>query len=318
MRVIYGLTHFKPQNIKPAVALGVFDGLHRGHQKIIANLLKQAKAFQVPSLIVTFFPHPQKKASLYSLPHRLQLLEEAGVDLCLVIHFSTAFRRIPAKKFLENILIKKINPEVVLIGRNFNFGRYAEGNWQMLRDYSKKAGFKLRVINVLTYKGNPISSNYIRVLIKGGDFRKAQDLLGRPVTIFGRVTGGNRFARILGYPTANIEPDHEILPPFGVYAVRVMVAYSPFNGICYIGNRPTINQIRRKSIAASGFSSQVKATNKTNIEVHIFDFTNNLYGRRIQIEFIRKIRAEKRFGSSQALARQIKRDILNCHKIFHL
>ncbi len=314
MRVIYGLKHFKPLNKKPAVALGVFDGLHRGHQRIIANLLKEAERLQTVSLIVTFFPHPQKEGSLYSLPHRLKLLAEAGVALCLVIRFSPAFRRITASEFLQNILIKRINPAVVLIGRNFTFGKDADGNWQMLKDYSKKARFKLRVINVLTYKGKPVSSSYIRTLVKGGDFSRAQELLGRPVTISGRVTKGRGLARILGYPTANINPEHEILPPAGVYAVRVSVGHSLFSGICYIGSRPTFTPVRKKFAGAKGLSGGAKKAMpmKTNIEAYIFDFQNSLYGRKIQIEFIKRVRSEKKFTSIQALARQIKRDIRLC------
>ena len=301
MRVIYGLKHFRTLHKKPAVALGIFDGLHRGHQKIIARLLKEAKRLKTSSLIVTFFPHPQRESSLYSLFHRLRLLEEFGIDLCLVIRFSPAFQKISAREFLQKILIAKINPTVVIIGRNFTFGKKAVGNWQMLKDYSKKARFKLKVFDVLTYKGAPISSSYIRTLIKRGQLNRAQELLGRPVSILGRVTGGYGLGRILGYPTANIDPDHEILPPFGVYLVRVRVARYIFSGVCYIGNKPTIN----------------KSTGKTNIEVHILDFVNNLYNRKIQIEFIKKIRDQKRFSSIQALTRQIKRDIRSCHNIFH-
>ena len=282
--------------------MGVFDGLHRGHRRIIANTLKEAKRFRGPSLIVTFFPHPQKESSLCSLPHRLKLLEEAGVDLCLVIRFSRTFRKITALQFLEEIISKKINPAVVFIGRNFAFGKDAQGNWQTLRDYSKKAGFKLRVINVLTHKGRTISSSYIRTLIKSGDLHQAGELLGRSVSILGRVTGGRRLARVLGYPTANIKPDHEILPPFGVYAVRVRLDNRLLRGICYIGNRPTVKRV----------------ASKTYIEAHIFNFTNNLYGRRIQIEFIKRMRSQKRFSSIQALAHQIKRDIRNCHNKFRL
>ena len=305
MKVIYGLKNYKLPNKKPVVALGIFDGLHLGHQKIITSLLKEAKRLKTLSLVVTFFPHPQRERSLYSISHRLKLLEEIGIDLCLIIRFSPAFQRITAKRFLQKVLIKKINPAVVFIGKNFTFGRKAEGDWQMLEYYSKKARFKLRVINALTYKGVPISSSYIRTLIKSGKLPQAQELLGRSVSILGRVKRGYRFARILGYPTANIDPDHEILPPFGVYAVRVRIARSLFAGICYIGNRPTINPAS-------------KIAGKTNVEVHIFDFKNNLYNCKIHIEFIRKIRSQKRFNSIQALASQIKRDVSTCHNIFHL
>jgi riboflavin kinase/FMN adenylyltransferase len=317
MKVVYGLTHFKPLDKKPVVALGIFDGLHRGHQRIITDLLKEAKAFRTLSLVITFFPHPQRENSLYSLRHRLKLLEEAGIDLCLVIRFSPAFRKMPACEFLQRVLIKRINPRAVLIGRNFSFGRNAEGNWRMIKDYSKKAKFKLRITRVLSYNGLPISSSYIRALIKGGKFLRAQELLGRPVTIFGRVTKGEHLGRILGYPTANINPEQEILPPCGVYAVRVRVANRLFRGICYIGNKPTFNPtpsyLGSRLLFRRGGG---KASSKTNIEVHIFDFKKVLYGRRIQIEFIKGIRPQKRFRSVGALASQIKRDIVNCHKTF--
>jgi riboflavin kinase/FMN adenylyltransferase len=301
MKIIYGLTNFKPGNKRPVVALGVFDGLHRGHRRIITGLLREAKRFRTASLIITFFPHPQKQSSLYSLEHRLNLLQEAGVDICLVIAFSPAFRRISAGRFLERVLLKKINPAAVFIGRNFSFGRNAEGNWQMLQEYSRQAGFKLRVVDVLAYQGRPISSSHIRALIKSGNLAQAQELLGRPVSIFGRVTTGFRLGRALGYPTANVNPDHEILPQPGVYAVRVKLAKDILKGICYVGTRPSIKGIMPQ---------------KTGVEVHILDFKGNLYGRKIQIEFIKRIRDEKRFSSLKLLSRRIKRDILNCHKIF--
>lgn len=295
MRAIYSLIRFKTLNKRPAVALGIFDGLHRGHQRIIARLIKEAKRFRTRSLVVTFSPHPQKENILYSLPHRLELLEELGIDICLIISFTPALRKMPAEEFLQKILINKINPRVVLIGRNFTFGRYAEGNWKTLEEYARRGKFELIVTDVLTYKGRPISSSWIRDLIRSGEFSQASELLGRPVKICGRVTRGSSLARRLGYPTANVDADHEVLPPFGVYSVRIKLAGSLFAGICYIGNKPTVS--------SSGI---------TCIEVHIFDFKGNLYGRRIQIEFIKKIRPQKKFSSIGELNRQIKKDIRLC------
>ncbi|MFC1658057.1 riboflavin biosynthesis protein RibF [Candidatus Omnitrophota bacterium] len=308
MKVFYGLTRFKKSKIKPVVAMGVFDGLHRGHQKIIKALTKAAQRRKAPSLVVTFSPHPQKESSLYSLSHRLKLLQEAGVDLCLVIAFSSAFRRINAEQFLEEILLKRINPAMVLVGRNFTFGRHARGNWKMLRDYSRKAKFQLRAQGVLSRNGVPISSSHIRELIRKGQFSLAEQLLGRPVSIFGRVTAGRAQGRALGYPTANINPDHETLPPFGVYTVRVRMGQRVFGGACYIGNRPTFAQINKAK----------RRKEHLSVEVHIFDFDDNLYGRRIQIEFVKRLRAGKKFSSVQALTRQMKIDILNCHKTLRL
>ncbi len=299
MKVIHGLRYFKPLKKKPVVALGIFDGLHRGHQRIINNLLREAKRFKTKSLIITFFPHPQGEESLYSLSHRLELLKKMGVDLCLIIRFNQTLQKVPAAEFIRDVLVSKIRPITIFVGRNFTFGRNAEGNWRTLRDYSKKSYFKLRVVDVLTYRGIPVSSSYIRSLIRKGDFSRASRLLGRPVSIVGKVIKGNQFARALGYPTANIEPEQDIIPPFGVYKIKARVAGGCFPGICYIGDRPTI---KNKKIAKA----------KPNIEIHIFDFKDNIYSHRIQIEFTRKLRDQKKFNSLTALFDQIKNDIHLC------
>ncbi|MBU0549479.1 MAG: bifunctional riboflavin kinase/FAD synthetase [Candidatus Omnitrophica bacterium] len=299
MKVIYGLTRFKTLNKKPAVALGVFDGMHRGHRRIISRLKKEARRIHAKSLVVTFFPHPQKESALYSLSHRLRLLEELGVELCLVIRFTHRLRIIPAEKFLLEVIIKKINPAVVLIGKNFTFGKQARGDWRMLRDYSSKIGFKLVVADILMHKGKPVSSSWIRKLIKSGDLLKVRQLLGRPVTIFGKINKGSGLGRELGYPTANILPEHDIIPPFGVYAVRVRLALRRFKGACYIGSKPTVNN-----------------SGKISIEVHILDFHGNLYGQRTEVEFIKRIRQQKKFNSIQGLASQIGSDIRNCRRLF--
>ncbi|MFH1338341.1 MAG: bifunctional riboflavin kinase/FAD synthetase [Candidatus Omnitrophota bacterium] len=301
MKTAYGLIHFRSPRKRPAVALGVFDGLHCGHQRIISRLIKEAKRIRTISLVVTFFPHPQKEDLLYSLPHRLKLLEESGVDLCLVVRFTRALRRMTAEEFLKKILLKKINPAVVFIGRNFTFGRNAEGNWQLLKEYSGRKKFKLFVMDMLELKGKQVSSSRIRGLIRAGKFSKASKLLGRPVIIFGKVTRGYSLGKRLGYPTANVDAEHEVVPPFGVYSVKVKLAGKYFGGICYIGDRPTVSS-----------SDRNKSKGQASIEAHIFGFKGNLYGRKIQIEFVKKIRSQKKFASVRELARQIRKDIRLC------
>lgn len=301
MKTAYGLIHFRSPRKRPAVALGVFDGLHCGHQRIISRLIKEAKRIRTISLVVTFFPHPQKEDLLYSLPHRLKLLEESGVDLCLVVRFTRALRRMTAEEFLKKILLKKINPAVVFIGRNFTFGRNAEGNWQLLKEYSGRKKFKLFVMDMLELKGKQVSSSRIRGLIRAGKFSKASKLLGRPVIIFGKVTRGYSLGKRLGYPTANVDAEHEVVPPFGVYSVKVKLSGKYFGGICYIGDRPTVSS-----------SDRNKSKGQASIEAHIFGFKGNLYGRKIQIEFVKKIRSQKKFASVRELARQIRKDIRLC------
>lgn len=310
MKVIYGLTHFKLQDKKPVIALGIFDGLHRGHCRIISRLTKEAKKLHTKSILVTFFPHPQKENSIYSLTHRLKLIEQFKVDICLVLQFTPAFRKITAEEFINRILMNKINPAIVIIGRNFTFGKAARGNRRLLKKYSDKKIFKLIVMDVLNYKGKPISSTWIRNLIKKGDFLEAQKLLGRPVTILGRVRKGHSLGAKLGYPTANVNPEHEVLPPFGVYAVKIKLANNVYPGICYIGNKPTIMNLKER-FRKSKLDFFNLPTN-TNIEAHIFNFKGNIYGRRIQIEFIQKLRPQKRFGCIDELSLQIKKDIQSC------
>lgn len=301
MKTAYGLIRFRPPRKRPAVALGVFDGLHCGHQRIISRLIKEAKRIRTISLVATFFPHPQNEDLLYSLPHRLKLLEESGVDLCLVIRFTRALREMTAEEFLKKILLKKINPAAVFIGRNFTFGRNAEGDWRLLKEYSGREKFKLFVMDMLELKGKQVSSSRIRDLIRSGKFPQASKLLGRPVTIFGKVTRGYSLGKRLGYPTANVDAEHEVIPPFGVYSVKVNFAGRHSGGICYIGNRPTVSSSERS-----------KSKGQAGIETHIFGFKGNLYGRKIQIEFVKKIRSQKKFASVRELARQIKKDIRLC------
>ncbi len=301
MKVVYGLPNFKRPHKKPVVGLGVFDGLHLGHQKLIKRLIRQSRTLGTKSVLVTFSPHPQAEDGIYSLSHRLKLLEGLGVETCLVIRFSSSFRKISAQDFLQKILKPKINPAVVFVGKNFTFGKNAEGNYQMLKDYSQAEGFKLKAIDVLTSHSSSISSSAIRGLIKQGKLKRAKELLGRPVIILGRVIRGYHIGRMLGYPTANVLPDHEILPPFGVYAAHVKLGKKFFDGICYIGTRPTI-----------------KKSNKISVEVHIFNLRNNIYGRSIQIEFVKKIRGQKHFNSTQELSQRISQDILIYHNKFRL
>lgn len=292
MRIIYGLKQLRVIDKRPALALGVFDGLHRGHQRIISRLIKEAKKRNLKSLVATFSPHPQKEDTLYSLPYRLSLLNARGVDSCLVINFTPALRRIPAEKFLQEIIINKINPRIVLIGKNFTFGKDGKGSWPLLRAYSGKHRFKLIVMDVLTFRGQPVSSSRIRRLIRQGQIAEAKQLLGRPVMIFGRVSRGSGYGRKIGYPTANIIAESKIIPPMGVYAARVSFFGYLLPGICYIGNRPTL-----------------RLRSKVNIEVYLFDFKGNLYGRRLEVELKGRIRPQEKFNSVEELTRQIKKDI---------
>lgn len=283
----------------PVVALGVFDGLHRGHRNVLQSVVKKAKKTKGTSIVLTFFPHPQKEKSLYSLKHRLRLISELGINVCIVINFSASFAKMSASNFVAKILVKKIRPRFVYIGENFHFGEGALGDCKLLSVWAKENNFNLKIFKVIKSHGRPISSTAIRRLIKGSKIKEAERLLGRRVSVLGSVIRGSMIARALGFPTANINPHHEVIPPSGIYAVQVIFAAKKYNGICYIGSRPTVC-VRKSHI---------------QVEVHIFDFHEKIYGRFLEIQFVKLIRRDKKFASMKDLAVQIQKDIISCRKI---
>jgi riboflavin kinase/FMN adenylyltransferase len=301
MKVIYGISKIRKFK-KPVVTLGVFDGVHRAHRRILQETVRQAKHIRGTSVVVTFWPDPHKEDSLYSLEHRLRLIGELGIDICIVINFSRAFAKISAEDFIKNILIKKIGAHYIYVGKNFRFGKQAKGNFRILARLARIHNFKFKIFKVFKINHQPISSTYIRRLITKGDLKRAERLLSKPVTVLGTVIRGISLATRLGFPTANINPHHEVLPPSGVYAVKVILDNQRLKGVCYIGTKPTF---KRKKEAR-------------HIEVYIFDFNKNIYKEFLEIQFIQKIREERKFASLTALARQIKKDILQAKKRFSL
>jgi len=292
MKVTYGLKKIKKYK-KPVVVLGVFDGVHLGHRRILKAAVKMARRIRGTSIVITFWPHPEREESLYSLEHRLRLISELGIDVSIVISFNQKFARTLAEDFIKNILVKKIGAQYVYVGKNFRFGRYARGDFKLLKKLSRSYNFKLKVFTVIKINRQTVSSTCIRRLIKKGELKSAEKLLTRPVSVLGTVVKGSSLARRLGFPTANINPHHEILPPQGVYTVKIIFRHQRLNGVCNIGTRPTFQN-----------------RGERNIEVYIFNFKQNIYGQYLEIQFMKKIRNEKKFGSPCFLVEQIKKDIL--------
>jgi riboflavin kinase/FMN adenylyltransferase len=303
MKVIYGLSQIK-KFPKPVVALGVFDGVHRAHISILKAVAEKARSIKGRSVVLTFWPHPQKEESLYSLKHRLNLIAGLSAEVCIVINFNHRFSQILAEDFVRNILVAKISAHYICIGKNFHFGKNAEGDFRLLSRLSQICNFKLKIYDVIKINKQLVSSTYIRALIKKAKLDTAQELLGRPVSILGTVIKGASLARKLGFPTANINPHHEVVPPPGVYAVKIIFNHQKLNGVCNIGTKPT-------------FKTQYAIRNtqdKKHIEAYIFNFKQNIYGRDLEIQFIKKIRDEKKFDSLQHLANQIRKDVLATKK----
>ena len=293
----------------PAAAIGIFDGVHRGHQKILKRLVKEAARSRTRALVITFFPHPRrvldpksKIPSLISLEHRIGLIKDMGVDSFVVIKFTKSIAMMAPEDFIQKILIERLNIKMLVVGKSFLFGSKGKGNFNLLKKASRIYGFKLFGVESVKLKGLTISSTRIRKKIEIGDLKNAALMLGRPVTVLGTVARGRGIGKKIGFPTANIDPHHEAIPPSGVYAVDVKIHKKNFKGILNIGIRPTFSQSRTTSVRGMDIDPI--------IELHIFNFKKHIYGKDIEIVFKRKIREERRFSSVEALQRQIKTDVL--------
>lgn len=299
MRVIKGLKALR--SIKnSSLTVGVFDGVHIGHRKIIGKVVEAAKRAKLSSVVLTFDPHPlkvlkagAKAPSLISLKHRIKLIGELGVDYLIVLNFTKSFSGIPPEKFVRDILVKKIGAKVIYAGPDFYFGRGALGRPELLKKLSFKLSFKVEIVKPVKVRGRVVSSSAIRDYILKGELEKAESLLGRPVSVLGTVVKGTGLARYLGYPTANVNPHHEVIPPTGVYAVRIKFGSRRFNGVLNIGTRPTFYSPKDK---------------EPSIEVHIFNFKGDLYGKDIEVIFVKKIRQEQKFKVIADLISEIRND----------
>jgi len=305
MKVIYQLKKI-PGFKNAVVAIGVFDGVHVAHRQILKDCVRLARRTASVSLALTFWPHPQSQDILYSLEHRLKIIRQLGIDDCVVINFSKGFSLMKPEDFVKKILVAKLHAKYVLVGGNFRFGKNGKGGIRLLKKLSDAYGFKLKVFDVIKIDKKAVSSTLIRKLVARGDFSRAEKLLSRPVSILGRVIKGDSLGKKLGFPTANIRPQHEVIPPDGIYAVTTILGDKKLPAVSYIGSRPTfLSAKKRKGL-------------KRNIEVHIFDFDRDIYGKEIEIQFIKKIRDDKRFDSSLSLVEQIKKDVFTAKESLNL
>lgn len=311
MIVIRDLKDIKSPIKRSVATVGIFDGVHLGHKFIIKKIAQRAEEIGAKSVVLTFEPHPLKVLNaksyvptLISLEHRTGLIGRMGIDYFMVLKFTKAFSKMAPEEFVKKVLVDKIGLEEIYIGEDFYFGRNAQGTPEALSRLGKDYGFRVRIIKPFKTRGRIVSSSLIRKLILKGEISEAAKFLGRPVSILGTVVRGSSRGRILGFPTANVNPHHEVVPPAGVYAVMVKHEEEILKGVLNIGRRPT-------------FYSQTRDLEPT-IEVHIFDFDKDVYGADLEIFFVRKIRDELRFDDRYDLALRIREDAETAKKILSL
>jgi len=284
----------------PVVTLGVFDGVHSGHQEVIQKTIDLANKENGESIILTFGRNPksflsQKQQScITSLEHRLVLFDQLGVDLSIVLKFDKKIAEISAEDFIAEIIHEWLGAKVVVLGFNCSFGKDRRGDASMVCNFAEKYGFEVVVCEPAEFEGEIISSTAIRKEIIQGDLQKAKGMLGRRVSVLGTVVKGDGRGMELGFPTANLNLHHEIKPPSGAYATKAFLDGREYNAITNIGTCPTFEKSRDD--------------NEPLVEVHIIDFNESIYGKDLEVQFLYKLREETKFENADELKQQLERD----------
>ena len=294
MRITHG---FRSLGTPHAVTIGNFDGLHLGHQAMLARLQDVARARGLPSCVLSFEPHPreffapeQAPARLSSLREKAEILRRFGIDRLHVFRFDRAFSALSAEAFIEQVLGRTLQARYVLVGDDFRYGARRTGDFALLKTAGETLGFDAEFLPTVEVAGERASSTAVRQALAAGDLAHAARLLGRAYSISGRVVHGDKLGRDIGFPTANIALAPGTALAHGIYAVRVHGDGSPYAGAAYLGTRPTFDD------------------GAPVLEVFLFDFHGDLYGREIEVEFIDFIRPDRRFDGAESLRTQMEQD----------
>jgi riboflavin kinase / FMN adenylyltransferase len=288
------------------VTLGVFDGLHLGHQLIMKTVVDRARAISAVPTVLTFEPHPRSVLHPESAPPLLQTFDQKiealgilGIEQTIIIHFDRAFSQVRAEEFLRDTIADRLQAKEVYLGRGFAFGHDREGNIDLLRRVSSQLGFFADEVPEVRLRGKRIGSTRIRELLLDGRVNLARRMLGRPYGVEGPVVRGDQRGIQLGFPTANIQPRNRVIPRAGVYVTATLLAGQWRRSVTNIGTRPTFDDGRG-----------------TSIETHIIDWSGDLYGDVVRVRFLHRLRAEKKFGSIDELRSQIERDVERAEDYF--
>jgi riboflavin kinase/FMN adenylyltransferase len=296
-----------PDVTRTALTVGSFDGVHRGHQDVLRQLVNRGRELGVPSLLVTFDPHPLEVVNPAAAPRlltvgdeKLEVLAESGIDFVAVLPFTPALAAFSAERFVDEILLGRFRMHDLLMGHDHRFGHNRSGDTTTMRRLGNERGFHVSVVPAVTVNGGQsVSSTAIRRAVAGGDLDGAFRGLGRHYALGGRVVEGARRGRVLGFPTANVSlpGPRKLLPPEGVYAARVQTPMGPHDGMVNLGPRPTFGDV------------------ESVVEAHLFDANLQLYGARLRIDFVARLRDTQKFSGLDALRAQLARDEVQARKI---
>ena len=306
MRLFHGTDN--AEIVRPTVVtLGVFDGLHLGHQLIMRTVVERAHAVGAVPTVITFDPHPRAVLHPESAPPLLQTFDQKieafgvlGIEQTIVIRFTKEFARIAAEEFLRDVIRDRLQAREVYLGRGFAFGRNREGTIDLLKEVSGRLGFEAEEVPEVRLRGQRISSSKIRELLAAGRVGLARRMLGRPYGVEGRVVRGRERGRTLGFPTANLHPQNRVIPRAGVYVTATLIEGTWRRSVTNVGTRPT-------------FETSATAP---SIETYVMDWHGDLYGDVVRVRFLHRLRAERKFESVEDLKRQIDRDIARAGRYF--
>lgn len=308
MKIYNNIKEFKAIT-NTAVTIGTFDGVHTGHKVIVEQLKNAAKKIDGESVILTFFPHPRmilypddnELRLLNTINERISMLEASGIDNLIIHPFSKEFSRLSSTEFVRDILVNQLNLSTLVIGYDHHFGRNREGSFEHLRELAPIYDFTVEEIPAQEIQQVNISSTKIRTSLLNGEIQASNQFLGYNYYIKGTVVDGDKMGRTIGFPTANIKVDewYKLIPAKGVYAVKIKIDETTFDGMLNIGNRPTLN-----------------GNNNETIEVNIFNFEEDIYNKEIQIEFYERIRDEQKFEELTLLKNQLEIDKQKVIQVF--
>ncbi len=307
MKILATARELQPGTRKVCAAIGVFDGVHLGHQQVIRQTLADASQHEALALVITFDGHPNRVVApdrvppmIYSLPQRLRALQSLGVDTTLLIHFDRAFSNQTGEGFVRGLADDFGRIHSICVGSEFTFGHQRSGNVALLKTLGQELKFNVHGLAAVALDGETVSSTRIRAAIRSGDLDTASQMLGRAYALAGPVVRGNQLGRTIQCPTANLDTAGLVLPPAGVYAAHASVQGQQWQAAVNVGLRPTV-------------ASQA---GMVQVEAHLLDFSGEIYGEEIEITFVQKLRDEHKFASLDELKSQIARDLAEARSVF--